>query len=442
MVILYIDNSESRVQGLSEKQLTALRFLMTYSISAQANYFSGSFKSPKRHLMDVKGRFPTGLLYIAIEYLSDSAIYYTTNDLRIRPRRPSQDIFSLSLDHNPYPAQLEAAWACRERSRGIISAPTGSGKSLIITLIINELQVPTLVIVPSLELKRQLTETLTKAFGSDKVGKRKLIWVENIDSLSCTQVLEGYDCVIIDEFHHSGAKTYRKLNKKALTRTYYRFGLTATPFRSQDNERLLLESVLSEVIYKIDYQDSVANKHIVPLEAYYIELPKTNPKGQTWAQIYSELVVNNYERNLAITKLLIKLHVNKLSTLCLVKEIKHGEILANDGAFKLVTGQNDERSLINLFSNGELSTLIGTTGVIGEGVDTRACEYVIIAGLGKSKNSFMQSCGRAFRNFIGKESGKVILIKDFSHRWTANHFRMQVKYLKEEYGVIPLRLEL
>ena len=42
------------------------------------------------------------------------------------------------------------------------------------------------------------------------------------------------------------------------------------------------------------------------------------------------------------------------------------------------------------FNMGEIKTLIGTTGVVGEGVDTRPTEYVIIAGLGKSKPAFMQ----------------------------------------------------
>ncbi len=138
----------------------------------------------------------------------------------------------------------------------------------------------------------------------------------------------------------------------------------------------------------------------------------------------------------------LKTYVSKVSTLCLVKEINHGNILHNDGAFNFVHGQSDERHLIESFAKGSLLTLIGTTGVIGEGVDTKACEYVIIAGLGKSKNAFMQQVGRAFRVFPKKESGKVVLFLDKSHKWTKAHFQAQVKYLKEEYGVVPIKLEL
>lgn len=438
MISLTINNSDSQVIGLDAIKLKELREILVYTTPAQANYFSNSFRSPKRYLMDVKGRFPSGLLGYVQDYLKGYA--FQCNDLRIKPNE-QEGLFKLNLNHVPYPEQEEAAKTAVDNSRGIISAPTGSGKSTIIALIIDKLQVPTLVVVPSLELKRQLSESLSLAFGSTKVGKGKSIWVENVDALDTAKIVEGYDAIIIDEFHHSGAKTYRTLNKKAWSKIFYRFGLTATPFRSQEDERLLLESVLSEVIYKIQYQDSVDNGRIVPMEAYYYEVPKTEIKSTSWPQVYSQLVVNNDERNALIRRLLLKLHANKVSTLCLVKEIRHGEILGSNGAFKFVSGQNDERHLIELFSKGTQKTLVGTTGVIGEGIDTKACEYVIIAGLGKSKNAFIQQIGRGFRRYPGKESCKIILFLDKSHKFTIRHFKAQVKYLKEEFGIAPVRLE-
>jgi superfamily II DNA or RNA helicase len=305
---------------------------------------------------------------------------------------------------------------------------------------IEKLQVPTLVIVPSLELKRQLKESLTRAFGS-----LKNIRVENIDSLDPNKVEDKVDCVIIDEFHHSAASSYRTLNKKALSKVYYKFGLTATAFRSQEHERLLLESVLSKKIFEITYEQAVKNKFIVPLEAYYIDLPlhriKGNPKS--WPSMYNELVVNNELRNGIIRKLLVQLKNNNKSTLCLVKEIKHGENIQSETGIQFVHGEfEDTPEHIDNFNKGLVMGLIGTTGVIGEGVNTKPCEYVIIAGLGKSRNALMQQFGRAFRTHPGKESAKVIIFNDPSHIWTKKHFREQVKILKEEYGVKPIKIEL
>jgi superfamily II DNA or RNA helicase len=125
-----------------------------------------------------------------------------------------------------------------------------------------------------------------------------------------------------------------------------------------------------------------------------------------------------------------------------VKEVKHGEILSNLCSLPFVHGSSDDRSVIAEFNNQHCKTLIGTTGVLGEGVDTKPCEYVVIAGLGKAKSHFMQQIGRSVRKFDGKESAKVILIKDRSHRFCSRHFAIQCRILKNEYDVIPVKLEV
>lgn len=446
MIKLTIDNSVCQIEGLDIHQHKALKNLLSYELSAQAVYHSGGYRSAKRTLLSTKGHFPTGLCYLVEKYLQDNSIHTYLKDLRRVPQ-PLESTFKLSLGYQPYPEQIEAAKAAKRFTRGIVVAPTGVGKSAICALIISELQVRTLVVVPSLELKSQITLTLQQAFKSQNVGSigdRPDIAVENVDALDIDSVLD-YDCVIIDEFHHSGASTYRKLNKKAFSKTYYKFGLTATPFRSQDNEKLLLESVLSEVIYRVDYQKAVDRGYIVPMEAYYIDIPRTIIKGnpKSWPSMYSELVVHNETRNSIIRELLVKFHVNNFLTLCLVKEIAHGNNLINETIEYFAHGNNEDTPyLIKLFNKTTLKTLIGTTGVLGEGIDTKSCEYVIIAGLGKSRNAIMQQVGRSFRLYPGKESCKIILLSDKSHKWTIAHFKEQCKILKEEYGIVPSKLEL
>jgi superfamily II DNA or RNA helicase len=440
LITLVVDNSTCQLQDLPFEVWKELRELLSYQIDSRTAYFS-SARSNTRYLMDKKGGFPTGLLYLVLDYLATRGVSYRKEDRRKVPE-PRTGLFKLTLGLTPYPEQLEAARAAKLASRGIICAPTGVGKSLIVALIIQELQVPTLIVVPSLELKRQLTASLREMFGD-----LTYIRVENVDALDPKAELKGYDCVIIDEFHHSGAKTYRDLNKKAWKGVYYKFGLTATPFRSKDEERLLLESVLSEVIYKVEHRVAVEKGYIVPIEAYYYELPLKEVTGNemSWPSVYSELVVNRDDRNELIAKLLHSLFLARTSTLCLVKEIKHGNRLENmlNGAAAFANGESDlTPALIKQFNAGKEPVLIGTTGVLGEGVDTKPAEYIIIAGLGKSKNGFMQQCGRGFRRYEGKESCKVILFKDPSHKWTLQHFKAQVKYLREEYGITPVKLEI
>ena len=430
---IYINNSYSVVDGFTSHEFKALRELLSYIPKSSQSYFSGKAYHQKKYLISQRGEFPTGLLPKVL------ALYPKTPCIDLRGPPPFEDwIFNLSLPHNPYPEQLSAVEAARASNRGIIVAPTGTGKSLIITLLIHKLQVPTLVVVPSLELKHQLTQSLTKAFGS-----MKHLRVENVDALDHKTPIPGIKALIIDEFHHSAAATYQKLNKYAWAPIFYRFGLTATPFRSDHNENLLLEGVLSNEVYRIRYQDAVKAKRIVPMEAYYLELPKTEVNGHTWSQVYSELVTNNEHRNQMIALLLARLTAQNKATLCLVKEIKHGQALSNLSGVLFANGQDGmSRELIASFNSEESRSLIGTVGVLGEGVDSRPAEFVLIAGLGRSKTQFMQNVGRGFRLYPGKESCKIIIFKDPSHKWTLQHYKEQCKILKEEYGVIPVRIEL
>lgn len=445
-VKLRIGNSECVINGLSDKQFKELRQRMSYKIDSQASYFSQDHRGGVRYLLAKRGQFPTGLLYIAEDYLKTKGLVASRNDNRTKPA-PQAGFPEPRLPLPPYTWQKAAAEACRKAGRGIVTAPTGTGKSVAAALIIGELKVNTLVVVPSIELKKQLTASLAAYFPKTGMvgGLGHPIGVVNVDALDPELDINaayGYHCVIIDEFHHSGAATYRLLNKKAWKGVYHKIGLTATPFRSNENERLLLESVLSKVIYRLRYDEAVRKKYIVPVEAYYYELPKRPVEGYTWAQVYKELVVDNEPRNALIVDLLHQLADVGAPTLCLVKEIKHGENLIGNTKVKFIKGENpDNREKILEFNLGQNILLVATTGVMGEGVDTKPCEYVIIAGLGKSKNQFMQQCGRGVRRHKDKESCKVILFLDRSHKWTAAHFKAQVKVLREEYGVVPVKLE-
>lgn len=444
MIKVKLGNSFSKIEGLTAPQFKELRELMSYTLDPKAQYFGGGYNT-KRYLISARGDYPSGLNYIVDGFLnSDLRLGWQVNtvDTRSRPKTCVTDQITL-MKPGSYPtprlAQLEAVGKALMADRGIVSAVTGSGKSLIIGLLIDALKVQTLVVVPNLELKRQLTASLREWFGG---YYEQLIEVQNVDALdpnepSCAQM------VIIDELHHVAAKTYQTLNKRCWNNAFYRFGFTATPFRTDENERLLFESFLSRVIHRISYHDAVASGTIVPVEAFYIELPKVAVKGTTYAQVYNELVVNRPDRNRIIAKLLGALHGQGVSTLCLVRELAHGRILSDLSGVSFTHGQDPERSsLIDWFNTKSLHTLIGTTGVLGEGVDSRPCEYVVVAGLGKAKGQFQQQIGRGLRTYTGKESCKVILVSDKSHKYTRDHFKEQCRTLKEEYGVVPKLLDI
>lgn len=475
MVELTIGNSVCQLKNLPVAHHRALKQILCYRDTSKqiekvirdkvtkkplVNPTTGKVRTVRIHptiaLIDKEGRFPTGLLYIVEHYLKKHSLQFSIGDTRKPPKlrqfRDDGHYQAFSFPFTPYPEQEVAGMAAREHKRGIIVAPTGVGKSIIIAIIIEKLQVPTLIVVPSVELKNQLTASLREIFGKDMVGplnkgkKAYMITVENVDQLDTKKRATGFDCVIIDEFHRSGSMTYRTLNEKCWDGIYYKFGLTATPFRSNEDERLLLEGVLSKVIYDVDYHKAVDKGYIVPMETYYIDLPKLSNSARTWQTAYKELVVNRKDRNEIICDMIENLHEQDIPTLVLVKQIDHGLILQNmlEKRGLIVNFANgkdgNNKELIQAFNHRMFPVLIGTTGVIGEGIDTKPCEYVIMAAGGKSKNQFMQNLGRGFRRYGDKQTCKIVMFRDPSNKWLLQHFNECKKYLAEEYACAPSKL--
>lgn len=480
MISIAVDNSACKVSGLTKAQFEDLRSKMInhhrtgrWIQQIVKDKRTGKAicdpktKKPikksvpeilKTYLMDRRGFFPTGLLYLVEDYFYAKSIKFACDDKRVEPELndPRWAHIKTVRKFEPYHVQVAAAAAAIEYGRGIIVGPTGIGKSVIAAEIIDAFRVPTLVVVPSLELKRQLTEGLREYFGPSSVGPllngqpERLVTVENVDALDPESKLNGIDLVIVDEFHHSGAETYRKLNMKSWSGVYHKIGMTATPFRSQESERLLLESVLSQVIYRIEYQYAVEQGYIVPLEVYYVDLPEVSLKcsENDFRGVYRALVVERADRNQIIAQMAANLERSSVSALVLVKQVLHGKLiegaLLQEGVqIPFVKGENDDnREVIQAFNRRAHNAMMGTNGILGEGVDTKPCEFVIIAGLGKSKNAFMQQIGRCFRKYPGKESGKAVIFRDPSHKWTLEHFEAQCEYLMTEYGIKPIKLDI
>ncbi len=433
---LTINNSFSRIEGLSEPAFKALREKLSYRIDPREAFFGGQTRSPKRYLLSKRGDFPTGLLNKVESFILDYPKYDEVVNWKVPPAK--QVLFREATfgKKSPRNSQLRAEYSTELHHRGIVRMPTRSGKSLVMALIIQKHQVKTLIIVPSVGLREQLRKDMLEWFGETPD-----IVIENIDSARLMN-LTNFDMLILDEAHHAAAKTYRDLNKRAWGKIYYRYFFTATPFRSNSEEQLLMESITGQIIFSMNYQDALKEGCVVPVEAYYVDVPEVAIDSNHWRDVLNEGIIHHAGRNVLIAQIMAALAPSG-STLCLVKEIAHGRNLEVLTGFPFANGQDGEVRMRTLeFNLRETKGLIGTSGVLGEGMTLPPCEYVLIAGGGKSRIQLVQNIGRALGLYPGKESAKIILFRDTSHKFLRRHFNAQLKTLREEFGVKPVKLEV
>jgi superfamily II DNA or RNA helicase len=137
-----------------------------------------------------------------------------------------------------YQNQALDAWTAND-SRGIIVLPTGSGKTLVGIKAIAQLNTPTLVVAPTLDLVAQWRSRLKKEFKTE-VGvlgggewEIKALTVSTYDSayIHADKLGNRFGLIIFDEVHHLPAAGYRNIAE--MFASPFRMGLTAT-FERED----------------------------------------------------------------------------------------------------------------------------------------------------------------------------------------------------------------
>ena len=163
---------------------------------------------------------------------------------------------SVTLAPRPYQEDALTAWRA-EGCRGVVVLPTGSGKTLVGALAIAEVELATLVVVPTIDLLRQWRQALAGALGrslgeiaiygggAHEVGPITVITYES--AALHPELLRRFGLLIFDECHHLPAQTYRQIAEGAFTPL--RLGLSATPERA-DEEHLALDRLIGPEVYR------------------------------------------------------------------------------------------------------------------------------------------------------------------------------------------------
>jgi superfamily II DNA or RNA helicase len=194
----------------------------------------------------------------------------------------------LKIHENPYDWQWDALKAWEDSGcRGIVVAPTATGKTLVAFLAMADLAVPTIVITPTEAVMLRWYNDLKsrgasvgKFFGGEKT-KGLDVDVSIINSVERhPEILDDYEFIVIDEIHHLGGEEFIKLLPKTTGKKV--MGLTSTPERADGRHRLIEQGISTgflpvaepiPVVYRLKLRDAVESKIIAPISVVTIGVP-------------------------------------------------------------------------------------------------------------------------------------------------------------------------
>jgi superfamily II DNA or RNA helicase len=415
-----------------------LKFRKLYSLEKSKEAY---LKKCYYRSLYVEGEFPTGLLYLVEQTFKDNNYYYTITDNR---RKPVKQTFKF-VNKESFPPlryyQKEAIQAFLKAERGVIEAATGTGKTTIISKIIWELNVKTLIITPSKSITDMMVTTLTRFFGKSNVArlnsksiKTKPINVINIQALAKLKKgsLDDIDLVVVDEAHHQAADTYQFVNKELLQNCYYRLCVSATFFRNSGDDMEML-GFTSNVVYEYPATRAIKDGFLVKPKILFIQNEVSCLS--TYRDEYKFGIVENKSRNLDV-QAAVEQNKGK-QIIVLVREIAHGELLKsmipNSDFVSGNENDSDREKMLENFRSKKTNILIGTS-CIGEGVDLPCAEVLIMAAGGKAKSQVMQNVGRVLRPYEGKTEALVYDFCDNGGNFLERHSRLREEVYVEQYG--------
>lgn len=224
-------------------------------------------------------------------------------------------------------------------------------------------------------------------------------------------IVENSLVSVFDEAHYTSTNTIQSIYK-ASKNCRFLFGMSATPWKDGGDD-LLLESICGPRIFNMSASKLIDQGYLVQPKITVLNVPKIKEEPSSYHQAYSSYIVNNQIRNEMVINAAKTLIGMGRKVLILIKQIKHGKILANmlQGIpHYFLNGEIDSETrevVKEAFSDGRLKCLIASN-ILDMGVDIPVLDSLILAGSGKSSVRALQRIGRAIRKNEDKKDALVV----------------------------------
>ena len=291
-----------------------------------------------------------------------------------------------------------------------------------------------------------------RIFGGRKETEKKIIFatVQSLQNNYLEFSKDYFDYIVIDEFHHSSAKSYTKIlnyfNPKFL------LGLTATPERMDGKDILELcdYNLVGEMgLKRAMEQDLIAPFHYFGIndETFdYEKIPYKNGKYQ------ENILVKNLSNNKRVDYIIesikkIGFDGEKMSCIAFCENINHANFMnenfnKNGYISKVLTSKTsklEREKILEDFKN-KRSEILCVVDILNEGIDIPNINLLLFLRPTFSSTIFTQQIGRGLRkcenkdfvtiiDFIGNHKKDYIIAKFFYEEMLNNK---NILYSKKE----------
>ncbi len=226
---------------------------------------------------------------------------------------------------------------------------------------------------------------------------------------------DHFDYVVVDEFHHAAAATYRRL--LGHLRPGFLLGLTATPERTDQSDILSLCD--DNLVYSCNLFNGVTAELLVPFSYYGIFDQSVDYQAIPWRNSrFDPALLSNKLATLARARHALAQWRDKAQTrtLAFCASIKHADFMAEQfgragiRAAAVYAGSLMSRTEALERLAAHTLQVIFSVDLFNEGVDLPSIDTVMMLRPTESKVLFLQQLGRGLRRAEGKQR---LVVLDF-----------------------------